>query len=278
MSLRLSPPPPVDTRHAEAAELEAWVDLFAAASEADRRALGLRVDRADGLTSLRAPGVDHLLFNRTFGLRSRLGEAPLRAALGAFDTAGVGRYFVHATPRAAAALDPTLRAHGLERFHRSWIKLVRDAAPAPRVRTSLEVGPAQQREAPALAAILARGFDMPERAEPLLAALVGRPRWHVVAARDAGAPVAAGALFVHDGVGYLAMAATTPSHRRRGAQRALVAARIAAARAMGCVALVSETGEPVPDEPNPSEANLRAAGFTPSYARLNYVPRGVRWA
>ena len=51
---------------------------------------------------------------------------------------------------------------------------------------------------------------------------------------DGARPVAIGALAVFEGVGYLTAAATAEADRKRGAQSALIAARIDRARALGC--------------------------------------------
>jgi hypothetical protein len=46
--------------------------------------------------------------------------------------------------------------------------------------------------------------------------------------------------------------------------------RIGLAIDAGCTEIVTETGEPVGDEPSPSLRNMRACGFSQAYSRLNY--------
>jgi hypothetical protein len=65
------------------------------------------------------------------------------------------------------------------------------------------------------------------------------------------------------------MGSVAESHRRRGGQQALLARRIVDAIDAGCTAIVSETGEPIADEPNPSLANLLRCGFKVVASRLN---------
>jgi hypothetical protein len=65
--------------------------------------------------------------------------------------------------------------------------------------------------------------------------------------------------------------AVRTSHRRRGGQGALMARRIADAVAAGARYLVTETGEPMADEPNPSLANMKRCGFVTVASRLNFV-------
>ena len=67
--------------------------------------------------------------------------------------------------------------------------------------------------------------------------------------------------------------ATRPSHRRRGAQGALLARRIRDAADLGCRWLVTETGEDLPERPNPSFRNMLRTGFELAYQRANYLFR-----
>ena len=64
------------------------------------------------------------------------------------------------------------------------------------------------------------------------------------------------------------MAGVLPAYRGRSAHRALMAARIRGAIEAGCTAIVTETGEPVGDEP--ALANMLRCGFERVGSRLNY--------
>jgi GNAT superfamily N-acetyltransferase len=83
---------------------------------------------------------------------------------------------------------------------------------------------------------------------------------------DAGRPVAIGALAVFEGIGYLNSAATAEPDRKRGAQSALIAARIEKARAVGCSALVVETLTMLEH----SMRNLQRAGFDVAFEKEVY--------
>ncbi|MER6159534.1 hypothetical protein ABT147_28960 [Streptomyces sp. NPDC001868] len=65
--------------------------------------------------------------------------------------------------------------------------------------------------------------------------------------------------------------ATLPDARGRGAQSALLAARLRAAPAEGCRWIVAETGVEGPGEHNPSLRNLVRAGFEPMYDRPDWL-------
>jgi ribosomal protein S18 acetylase RimI-like enzyme len=62
---------------------------------------------------------------------------------------------------------------------------------------------------------------------------LGVPDWRLYLARIDGKPAAAAKLFLHDGVGYFADAATRPEFRGRGLQTALLRHRAAAAAQAG---------------------------------------------
>src|SRR5690606_30155449 len=109
----------------------------------------------------------------------------------------------------------------------------------------------------------------------VFAALIGRPGWIALLACDGGEPIAAGLAFIRAGTGYLAAAATAPAHRCRGAQGALVRARLARLFDLGCDLVVSETGESVPGDPQHSQHNLERFGLAPVYVRENYAPPAV---
>ena len=80
-----------------------------------------------------------------------------------------------------------------------------------------------------------------------------------------GRAVAAAALAVHDGVALLAGASTVPAYRGRGAQAALLAARLRAAADAGCdLAMMGA----LPG--SASQRNAERAGFRIAYTRIKW--------
>lgn len=78
----------------------------------------------------------------------------------------------------------------------------------------------------------------------------------------AGSPAGAGSIRTAGRIAQLTGAATLPEHRRRGVQRALLGARLAAAHASGCeVAIVTTAPGSL------SQRNVQRAGFSLLYAR-----------
>jgi hypothetical protein len=80
-----------------------------------------------------------------------------------------------------------------------------------------------------------------------------------------GVPAAAGALAVHDGIAVLAGASTRPGHRRKGAQLALLGARLAEAQRLGCD-LAMMSARPGSN----SQRNAERHGFRIAYTRIKW--------
>jgi GNAT superfamily N-acetyltransferase len=94
----------------------------------------------------------------------------------------------------------------------------------------------------------------------------GRPGFFHYMAFDAERPVAIAALGIFEGFGYLMAATTAESHRKRGAQQALIAKRVERAERMGCAIQVSETLYMLEH----SYRNLQRAGFAEAYEKEVY--------
>jgi GNAT superfamily N-acetyltransferase len=114
------------------------------------------------------------------------------------------------------------------------------------------------------AALSARAFGPGN--EAIMARTAARPRTEFFAAELEGRPVAAAALSVFGHVAWLFSAATLPEFRGQGAQTALLAARLHAAKEVGAThaAVVTTPG-------SASERNVQRAGFVLVGARLNLV-------
>lgn len=264
----------------EEVERAAFVDMVEGAPEPLRRRLGLQVERRGGMVAIRSSGLDTLMFNRLFvPPAGEVERADLEALVRGYAMSGIGRYLVHIPPsRFATRVAAWLEAQSIEPFRRHWVKFVRGAEPAARRTTDLIVRPAEARDAERYGAILTAAFQIPDAAIPLMAGVIGRPGWHAYVACDGQTPVASAALFVRGRMASLAGAATLPSHQRRGAQGALLAARIDVARRAGAEHICSETGVRVQGEANGSYRNMVRIGLQPVYLRRNYAPRGTTWA
>jgi GNAT superfamily N-acetyltransferase len=161
-----------------------------------------------------------------------------------------------------------------------WHKLAREAdatdigAPA----SSLRIAPVPVEHGLAWARMLMRGFGMPEDLAPMIANVLAEPGVTGFGAYADGELVGSGMLNVvavpgGQRVGEFAAGCTLPEFQGRGAQSALIAARMRAAADAGCGLFVAETGDEQPGEHNTSLHNLLRLGFRVLYKRQNWVWR-----
>jgi len=248
-------------------------DMYAAAPAA----LGLRVETVAGAMLLLAPRIPASYFNRAIGLGvfEPATEAGLDAIVERFRAAGVADYWLHLSPVAEPArLADWLAARGFAPpARRTWAKFLRGPEPYPAGPSALSVRRAEPRDAAAIAQTVCAAFGMPSTLAPWFATLVGRPGWRFVVAEAGGEIAATGAAFIDGATAWLGVGATQSEHRNRGAQTALLAARIALAAESGCTLLATETGESIAGETNPSLNNIRRAGFVQVCSRLNFAAK-----
>jgi GNAT superfamily N-acetyltransferase len=135
----------------------------------------------------------------------------------------------------------------------------------PRLESDVEV--ARVDSAAALDAfkdVYVRGWQAEAWLAPILQSYITRwldtPGWTLYLASDQHLPIAAGILFEYCHVAYLADAATVPEQRSHGAQRALIARRIADARQNGASLVFSRA-----DLGSSSQRNLERGGLAARY-------------
>lgn len=261
-------------RLAERTDRAQLADLHAAAPAALRAELGLRLETMGGALISLAPGVPGIVLNRVAGLgveqpaTREVADAVPRL----YAQAGIGRHFVHLHPTARPPeLPDWLSAAGYRR-HRRWMKFTRGREAPPEPATDLDVREIGTESAADFGRIAAEGFDLGEGGARLLAALAGRPRWHVYMSFAGDEPAGTGALFVDGDVGWLDWGATARAQRRRGGQAAVLARRVADALDLGCRVMFTTTGEWVEGDPQHSYRNIQRAGFQEGYLHDNYAP------
>jgi hypothetical protein len=258
----------------EDAEAAAYADQLAAAPSEWKCA----AEHTSAGWFLIAPTLDMLLFNRLvgWGLNSPARRSDVEAALERYRSAGLAHYGVQLSSAAKPEeFAEWLGDAGLVRGD-CWSKVYRAAGDVPPIATALWVEEIGERHAGIAASIACAAFGMPGHLEPWIASIVGRPGWHHYLAFDGEEPVASAALFVRGEIGWLGIAGTLPSARRRGAQGALMARRLNDGRALGCRWFVTETGEDRPDRANPSFHNMMRLGFELAYQRPNYLVKSLQ--
>jgi GNAT superfamily N-acetyltransferase len=141
-------------------------------------------------------------------------------------------------------------------------------AEAPAVR------PIRPDEADAWAEIAADGWSDTPEVVPFVRAIgavyARVPTAVCYVAEHQGHAAGAGVLAVHDGVAILAGASTRPGYRRRGAQLALLGARLAEAERQGCdLAMMSARPG------SASQRNAERHGFRIAYTRIKWRQRAA---
>lgn len=255
----------------EAAEAKTYSEIYqrAPAGALDPHAL---VD--DGAATFWLGELDVGFFNRSIGLGvgRPAGEADVDAAIRAFRSAARTNFVIQLSPFARpSAIEGWLEARDL-RPGRRWAKLWRDTEDPPEERTQLEVRRLDVARRDAWIEVVLAAFEMPRELEPLIRVTFDAPGWSQYMAVDGDLVVGTAALNVLGDVAWFGFGATLESHRGRGSQSAMFARRIRDARAAGVRLCVTETGEDVADDPNPSYRNMLRAGFRLAYLRQNWLP------
>ncbi len=254
-------------------EFAANIDLFRAAPEDVRLALDVEIRDIGTTTCMTCRGIEPTsMFRRAVGLGvgSSTNEPALDEVLAYMDR----RKLKFALPVAPLSQPPALTSwlekRGFTRGY-AWMKFYRPCADAPQATSSLEIRVIGEEHSSEFGRVVAEGFGLSPTAAPWVGAVAGRPNWVCVMAFAGDTPVAAGAVYVQGNYAWLGFGATLSSHRRHGAQSALLARRMNEAAARGARVAVTETGERLPDKPSNSYRNILRAGFEEAYLRQNYL-------
>lgn len=255
-------------------EALAWQDFFSAAPP-DMGCEGFALPGTRAMV-LRARAFPIPILNRVIGLAyTDLHGDLFPSLMQYYRNAQVDEFWVHAwMPKHDGAEPPAIELGS--RPESRWCKFLFDLdggmpmPSGPRPGSLAAARPARPAEADLVATVICRSHGMPPTMIPWFSALVGRPGWHFFVVDGAErAPVAAGALFIDGDRAWLGMGGTVPDARGQGAQYAVLAARLAAARELGCRVAAVETGLPSNDEPSPSLNNIRRIGFRAVGIRRN---------
>ncbi|HEY3535784.1 MAG TPA: GCN5 family acetyltransferase [Pedococcus sp.] len=158
----------------------------------------------------------------------------------------------------------------------TWVKLVRDASPAPRAATDLRVGTVTEQFAVEWATVFCTAFGMPlGHLVTMVAAVVHTAGFHPLAAWDGDRVVAGANLYLTGDRASFCGAATLEQARGRGAQSVFFHDRVEVASRHGGRVLVAETYTEDEGQHNPSLHNMRRAGFRDLYVRHNWVWRAA---
>lgn len=259
---------------AEGAEAEFMYRFVAMAPRSVRARLGIAVERIGGGVALSVRNDVTGYFSKALGFGfAEPVTADLADRIFAF-------YDQHGSPGTTLQIAPEVlpgdwdaicARHDL-RANGSWWKLACPTAGATPQPSDLRAGPVDPDQIDEWIGVLLDGFGMPENLADMMTGGINGGL-APFAAWDGDEMVAAANLYIHRDVGSLNATATLPTHRNRGAQTALISARIKAAAEAGCRWLVAETDVAEHGASSPSLNNLKRAGLQPRYVRQNWVWR-----
>ncbi len=199
--------------------------------------------------------------NQALGLIDPVSESELAAAEAFLGTPTV----LELSPAADPDLWPLLarRGYRLQMFQQLWVRPLEavDAAPAAAL-----VRPADPTEADTYNRVVAGGFferDDWRAFDPPFTTPLGLPdAWGFLAFVE-GEPAGGGMLGIVEGVALLSGDGVLPCFRGRGLQKALIRARLAFARDLGCDVACAGTAPATP-----SQRAYEACGFRAAYPKV----------
>jgi hypothetical protein len=253
----------------DAIEAKAFIDLHQAARGrlADDERFGCIA--INGGCAISLPSAPAIGLNRILGLTT---SEDLDEAYSWMSGRAGKRFLQVNTDAASDEVKHWIRSKGFVPHGPGWAKLSRSAnavsLPSPGL---VETRKVRSDEAEVFGAMMCAGFGFPERLTALWAAIVGRDGWSCFYALDGDTPVGTGAMFSSGSFAWLGGGTTVPSFRNRGAQKALIQARLEDGAARSVSTFVVETEVPSADKASISNANLVKMGFVHVYNRSNFT-------
>lgn len=213
-----------------------------------------------------------VLFNRVIGAGA--GEEITTALLDQIAQHYAGMRTPWAIEVSAPVDSETFRGWLKERRMRRGLPtalLMRSCTDVPDVATDLRVEQTGAEFSSECTAIWTEVFRLAAPVQALLAHASSQPGFRQWVAFDGDRPVACSLSHLAGETAWLGWSATLETHRGRGAQNALLAARIRDAGHAGCSWVTSETAMGTPEQPDPSYRNVLRFGFRLAYQRYMYV-------
>ncbi|MBB6407481.1 hypothetical protein [Mesorhizobium sangaii] len=265
------------SRIIEHAEVNAWLDLYAAAPADFAASHGLSIAEEDGLAWTSCTTIPFIHFNcvKNFGVDSPATESQLDALLAHYRAAGISRPWFYVNPHTEPSrLRCWLEARGLQR-QGGWERIYREAEPLSSEPLFMADGVSVERVTKASASEWAGFIDSRYRlpTSPWLMALVDRKGWHHYMAKRDGAVVAVRSLFIGpDGAAWSGIDAPVPGIMAPSFDldavlgEALVRDGIAA----GAKLFVADIEAPHDERDGPAYRNYARLGFRIAYFRSHY--------
>ncbi len=256
----------------EKAECDALFELYSKADAQTLQSCGIETKRIGTALLIRTdifPGFSH---NRVPGLG-------LDETLNSYILNEVKEFYKSSKNIYALQLTPSvltddvkllLRENGFV-FKKNWVRFYRDVSPIEKINNNLEINEIGKEHALDFGKIVTRAFDIPDALGGIFTSIISSDNWAFFMAFKGSKPVSTGAVYFNGDTAWISFAATLDEYRGKGAQAALLSARIDEARKRGCRWISVETAEDTSEHDAPSYRNMLRYGFRLLYKRPNYV-------
>jgi GrpB-like predicted nucleotidyltransferase (UPF0157 family)/GNAT superfamily N-acetyltransferase len=256
----------------EKTECGALYEMYSGVSDETKKKCGIQVQRIGPAALIRTdifPGFSH---NRVpgLGLDYIIDEGTI-LNVKSFYSASKNKHAIQLNP-----LDLTvdvmklLQKHGYEHKN-NWVRFYRDTSPVENVKTNLEIKSVGNEHLRDFSSLVISNFRFPSELASLFEPIMENKNWQHYMAFEGSKPAATGSVYFSGDTAWTSFAATNPDYRGRGAQGALLKARIDEAGKRGCKWIATETAEDSSEHDAPSYRNLLRYGFRLLYKRPNYV-------
>lgn len=251
----------------DAIEAKAFIDLYEAAHDRLQGEEQFECVSINGGCAISLPNAPAIGLNRIIGLTT---SEDLDEAYNWMKERTGNRFLQLNVDDASNDLRRWIQSKELLPHGPGWAKLKRTDTVSILPPSAVKTRKVRPDEAQVFGAMMCAGFGFPESLAVLWAAIVGRDVWSCFYALDGERPVGTGAMFASGSIAWLGGGTTLPSFRNRGAQKALIQARLEEGADHGVSTFVVETEVPSADKPNISNANLAKMGFVHTYNRSNF--------
>ncbi|TPK66344.1 hypothetical protein FJ546_06125 [Mesorhizobium sp. B2-4-19] len=265
------------SRVIERAEVNAWLDLYAAAPADFAARQGLSIAGEGDLAWTTCTTIPFVHFNcvKNFGVDSPASESQLDALLAHYRAAGISRPWFYVNPHTEPSrVRCWLEARGLQR-QGGWERIYREADPLSSeplfTIDGVSVERVKKASANEWAGFIDKSYRLPT--SPWLLALAGRQGWHHYMAKRGGAVVAVRSLFIGaDGAAWSGIEAPVPGIMAPSFDldavlgEALVRDGIAA----GAKLFATDIEAPQEQRDGPAYRNYARLGFRIAYFRSHY--------
>jgi hypothetical protein len=261
----------------ELCEVNAWLDMYAAAPVEFAHRLRLEILREGDIVLTRCKAIPFIHFNcvMTLGIARAATERQLDDVLSAYRDAGVDRpWFFHVPHCRPEILPEWFQARGLH-ARGGWDRIFRDdlaAVPSPaEAQDDFSVERITGQTGAEWAAFIDKIYGLPTT--PWLMSLVERAGWHHYALRASGQVRAVRSMYIHhDGMAWLGIDAPIPGIMGPSfdLDARICETMVRDGLAVGARCFVTDIEAPHADMSTPAYSHFARLGFSKAYFRSHY--------